>query len=350
MKQYRYGVVGRFSIGKDTYGGQTIKTRNFTDELEKVAGQDQLLRVDTHGWKKHPIKLVLDIKHALSASDEIIMLPADGGVLVIPRLLMFLRGLRKTKIYYVVIGGWLPEFLQGRKGLARCLKKFDAIFVETKSMKTALEKQGFDNVVVLPNFKNINVLTEGELVYPNGEPYKLCTFSRVLKEKGIADAVNAVRAVNEKLGRTAYMLDIYGKIDAGYEEDFAALSKEFPDYIRYMGAVDGSKSTEIIKNYFALLFPTYFYGEGYPGTLLDAFSAGVPVIASDWRYNGEIVEADKGFLHEPKNVDALAKILHDLIKNPETLINKKMNCLAYARTMKPEEVIKVFCERTENLL
>lgn len=350
MKQYRYGVVGRFSIGKNAYGGQSIKTRNFADELEQVAGENKLLRVDTHGWKKHPVKLALDMRRALSVCDEIVILPADRGVLVIPRLLRLLKGPRKVKMHYVVIGGWLPEFLQNRTGLSRCLKKFDAIFVETKSMKTALETQGFDNVTVLPNFKKINVLEQADLVYPDGEPYRLCTFSRVLKEKGIEDAVNAVRAVNAKMGRIVYSLDIYGRIDAGYEADFAAFSKDFPDYIRYMGAVDGSMSTEIIKNYFALLFPTYFYGEGYPGTLLDAFSAGVPAIASDWRYNAEIIDEDKGLLYEPKNTDALAKVLCDLIEDPKILINKKLDCLAYAQTMKPEEVIKVFIERTEQLL
>ena len=44
---------------------------------------------------------------------------------------------------------------------------------------------------------------------PELKPLPLCTFSRVMKEKGIEDAVYAVRTVNEHFGRTVYTLDIY---------------------------------------------------------------------------------------------------------------------------------------------
>lgn len=344
MKQYQYGVVARFAEGKNVYGGQTIKTRNFTEALQAHVGEKAVYRSDTSGWQKRPFRLVRQICRALARCEEVVILPAHQGVLVIPRLLRLLRGFRKTKLHYVVVGGWLPEFLQKRKGLTRCLKRFDGIYVETESMKAALEKQGFSNVVVLPNFKSIQVLAEDELVYAEGEPYRLCTFSRVLKEKGIEDAVHAVCAVNAALGRVAYTLDIYGRIDPHYEEDFAAFSKDFPAYIRYMGAADGARSTEIIKDYFALLFPTYYHGEGFPGTLLDAFSAGTPAIASDWRYNGEIIGDDKGLLHEAKNVKQLTELLTHINENPDEINSKKQGCLAYAASMKPEKLIHIFCK------
>ena len=344
MKKYKYGVVARFAIGKNVFGGQTIKTRNFTDELENHVGKENVFRGDTSGWQKKPLRLIKNLLYSVKNCEELVILPADHGVLVIPQLAMLLRGFRKTKLQYVVIGGWLPEFLEKRKVLSKCLKKFDGIYVETQTMKNALDKQGFENIVVLPNFKQIHVLNENELVYSENEPYKLCTFSRVLKEKGIEDAANAVKAINEKAGRTIYTLDIYGKVDASYEEDFEIFCKNMPEYVRYMGQVDGSKSTEIIKDYFALLFPTYFYGEGYPGTLLDAFSAGVPAIASDWRYNSEIIGSDKGFLHQPNNVEDLSALLLDLSKDPEKLNSKKTACLDYANTMRPEKLITIFAK------
>lgn len=51
-----------------------------------------------------------------------------------------------------------------------------------------------------------------------------------------------------------------------------------------------NQSTEVLKNYDALLFPTYYEGEGFAGTIIDAFAAGLPVIASDWKYNSEIIK------------------------------------------------------------
>jgi glycosyltransferase involved in cell wall biosynthesis len=189
-----------------------------------------------------------------------------------------------------VIGGWLPEFLQKRKFLANILKKFDGIYVETNTMRTALEAQGFTNVFVMPNCKNLQILSEDELVYSDGAPLKLCTFSRVVREKGIEDAINAVRAVNETIGKTVYTLDIYGQVDATQTEWFDELQKSFPEYVSYKGCVDANKSVEVLKYYFALLFPTHYYTEGIPGTIIDAYAAGVPVISARWESFADIID------------------------------------------------------------
>ena len=79
-------------------------------------------------------------------------------------------------------------FKKKRKKLTKALMSFDGIYVETNTMRKALEIQGFNNVYVMPNFKDLNILKESELVYHHTEPYRLCTFSRVMKEKGIEDA------------------------------------------------------------------------------------------------------------------------------------------------------------------
>ena len=39
-----------------------------------------------------------------------------------------------------------------------------------------------------------------------------------------------------------------------------------------------------------MLFPTCYRGEGFTGAVLESMMAGVPVIATDWKYNSEIVK------------------------------------------------------------
>lgn len=99
------------------------------------------------------------------------------------------------------------------------------------------------------NFKELEPLAESDIEYPKSEPYKLCTFSRVMKEKGIEDAINAVESVNAHFGRTVYTLDIFGQIDVEYKERFSQLEKSFPDYISYGGAIEANKSVETLKSY-----------------------------------------------------------------------------------------------------
>lgn len=57
--------------------------------------------------------------------------------------------------------------------LSLCLKAFDGIYVETRTMKQQLESRGFNNVYVMPNFKNLTPITESELVYSTKEPYAI---------------------------------------------------------------------------------------------------------------------------------------------------------------------------------
>lgn len=52
-----------------------------------------------------------------------------------------------------------------------------------------------------------------------------------------------------------------------------------------------------LKQYDALIFPSHYDGEGCPGILVEALSASLPIIASDWKYNNEFVtNGDNGFL------------------------------------------------------
>ena len=176
--------------------------------------------------------------------------------------------------------------------------------------------------------------------FPELKPLPLCTFSRVMKEKGIEDAVNVVKTVNEHFGRTVYTLDIYGQVDSAQTEWFNELKSTFPSYIKYGELVPFDKSVEVLKNYFALLFPTYYEGEGFAGTLLDAMAAGVPVIASDWRYNPEIVNEKIGYVYPVHDNHAFVATLISVGNNLDLLLSKKLDCLKEAEKYRVENVIQ----------
>lgn len=337
-------VIGHINKAKSSISGQIVKTDNLISELNRYTDYSTTI-VNSYGWKKNPIALLHKIKKAFRDCDAVIMLPAQHGVRVFAPILTYYKKRYKKRIYYDVIGGWLPEMLRERSGLKKHLVQYDGIWVETNMMKQLLIKEGLGNVSVIPNFKNLTCVEKDKLVYPEGQPYKLCTFSRVMKEKGIEDAVNAVRSVNDEYGKTVLSLDIYGQVQEGQEQWFEELQKNFPDYITHKGCAEVNKSTEILKDYFALLFPTFYDGEGLAGTLIDAFFAGVPVIASDWRYNSEIATNDVGLLYEAKNNDELIRLLKEVVINPDMILSKKENCIDKACSYTAEAVMKkIVCE------
>ena len=347
MERKKVCLIGHFGFGKELLNGQTVKTRILSDTLDGILGSSQVMKIDTHGGAKALLKLPFQTFSAMRKCDNVVILPAHRGLRVETPLLSFWRIFFKRRLHYAVIGGWLASFLDGKKSLERQLKKFTGIYVETYSMQKDLEAKGFSNVTVMPNCKDLSILSPDALVMPE-KPYKLCTFSRVMKEKGIEDAVDAVKAANEALGQNVYALDIYGQIDGNQVEWFEQLQKTFPQFVRYGGLVPYDKSVEVLKDYFALLFPTYYHGEGFAGTLLDAMASGVPVIASDWKYNTELVkEGQTGLLFPAKDVEALTKILCDAASDSAKWNAMRTSCLEEAHRYQPVEVINALLERIE---
>lgn len=347
-KRAKVAVIGHFGFGLKFLDGQTVKTKIVTAALEEKYGKDAVFKTDTHGSGiSKLIKAPFQAFRALKNAQNVVILPAQNGVRIfVPLLTIFRRFFKGRRLHYAVIGGWLPEFLRDKRGLEKKLKKFDGIYAETNTMKSALESAGFENVFVMPNCKELGVLKKDELVYSDGEPRALCTFSRVMKEKGIEDAVDAVKAINEKFGRTVYTLDVYGQVDAGQTEWFEALKATFPDYIRYRGLVDFSGSVEVLKNYFALLFPTRFYTEGIPGTIIDAYAAGIPVISARWQSFSDVVDDGvTGIGYGFGKTEELLSVLENCAEKPEILTNLKENCIKKAEEFLPEAALKVLLEK-----
>jgi len=79
-----------------------------------------------------------------------------------------------------------------------------------------------------------------------------------------------------------------------------------------------SESYVLLADYHVMLFPTYWKGEGFPGVIIDAFVAGLPVIASDWNMNRDIVLEDRtGVLISINDSEALAKSMKQVIEEKE---------------------------------
>ena len=230
-------IIGHFGFAKNLLNGQTVKTKIITKELEKQLGKEEVLKIDTHGGKKKMLQLIFQLPVTMKNVKNIIMMPAHNGIRFFAPLLVFFNFFFHIKLHYVVIGGWLPEFIENKKRLQKNLKKFDGIYVETNTMKVNMEKLGFSNIYILPNCKELKILKENELAYATSKPFKLCTFSRVMKEKGIEDAVNAVEEINKKYDETIFTLDIYGQIDAMQTEWFESLQSRFLKDVSYKGLV-----------------------------------------------------------------------------------------------------------------
>lgn len=337
----RISILGHFAHGKNSLNGQTVKTKIVAGEIAEWFGNDQVDIVDTAGGWRFFARSPYVIMKMMLGSGSIVIMPGSNGLRVLPLLICFWSMLLSRRLYYVVIGGWLHDFVSKHKHIAGILKGYDGIFVETDRLRRLLEASGFSNVYVMPNGKPLNILSPS--AFPSvasAQPFRLCTFSRVIKEKGIADAISAVGICNARFGKDIVHLDIYGPIDDRMW--FEPLMSRCPDYVNYCGTVDYNRTVDTLKDYYALLFPTYYEGECFPGSLIDAMAAGVPVIASDWHDNPDIVDNEvTGLLFPTHDVNALADRICRLIESPEKRHKMSIESLRRAKDYLPENAFKV---------
>ena len=343
MKRKLVSIIGHFAFGRILLDGQTIKTKIISQELEKQIGEKDIIKIDTYGKKiialiKAPFQCVSALLH----SNNVIILPAHNGVRVfVPLLSLFKKIFRKRIIHYVIIGGWLPKLISNKPTLRKQLKSFDYIYAETNTVKQKLNNIGLNNVVVMQNFKNLKKVSKESKFINESRPLRLCIFSRISQQKGIGDAIEAIKTINTNHGYTVYSLDIYGQIDADQIDWFNLQMNSFPDYIRYLGKISFDESVSTIEGYFALLFPTRFFTEGVPGTIIDAYFSGVPVICSKWESFHDVVdEGVTGMGYEFCNVKELIRLLESIMNKPKKVIDMRKMCIEKSKMFEPQNAIQ----------
>lgn len=97
--------------------------------------------------------------------------------------------------------------------------------------------------------------------------------------------------MNQKGFERKINLTFYGPIQEDYKKNFLS-QVEMLNNVKYGGFLDlrDEKNYDILSEYDIMLFPTFWEGEGFPGILIDALIAGIPVIASDWNLNKYIIQ------------------------------------------------------------
>lgn len=340
----RICVCGAFRLWDVPKGGQEVKTCILADALETKYGK--IYRIDTLA-KNSRIKMPFQLLLAMITCTDIVILPAHNGLVVLSKLLSKLNKIFHRRLHYSVIGGWLQDLLPNHPDVMKALHDFTGIYVETKTMMVALHKLGFTNVYVVPNCKPLSIINKNDLDTSYSEPYRLVTFSRVTEKKGIGTAANIVMKLNKKYGRKVFTLDIYGPVDPGDDESwFAELRKSFTDAITYRGNAPFDKSVEILSGYFALLFPTQYFTEGIPGTIIDAYAAGVPVIASKWKSFADVVEDGvTGLGYNFNTTTDLEEIMDKIVTDPSIITNLKKGCVRKANDFLPQNAIKPLIDR-----
>ena len=249
--KYKIGIWGQYGApGQKIADGQAVRTTVVTRELENRYGKNNIGIANTNGWKKRPFAFLLESFRLIADSDVVIIAPADRGYKTFVPILMFFNRFYHRKLVHLVIGGFLPTLLEQNPQYCGYEKKFDSIFVQTENIKKDLEKLGINNIHYLTNLKRLKKRNVDDIKLETNDDIKVCVFSRINKDKGVEDAIAAVKIVNERLGAQRVTLDFYGLLPGSYKDRFNQLLEENKGLIEYKGIVDYNTTytKDVIKN------------------------------------------------------------------------------------------------------
>ena len=335
----KVGVIGHLGGPEIFSDGQTVKTKNLVMLLENAGFE--VIKADTYFNKVNKARLLADTMVCLLRCRHIFLLVSEGGMRFYLPFLYYINKLTRRRIYHYVIGSELLQMVASDAKMVRYLNALDVNWFEYDSGTAFLRENGVRNAWTLPNFKFLK--TEDHICEYDGADnlFRFCTFSRVMEEKGISDAIEAVAGINAEQGKVIARLDIYGPVEADYRLKFEQLLRAHGDCVSYRGIADSEGSVEILKRYYALLFPTRWAGEGVPGTLIDAFAAGVPVIATDWNANREIITHNKqGVIYPNDSMPDLDAAVSWAIAHPEKMADMRRESKQEFTRYLPETILE----------
>ena len=341
-KKKKIGLIGYLGYATSTpiIGGQMSKTRGIIKQLEQEY-PGQIMSVDTSNWKKEVFSLILQCFEVANQCDVVIVMPIKNGIKFVLPFFALLKGIKRYKMAYPIVGGWLTGLLKKHRYLAWAFKRVDYLLPETKQLMEELKKFTDAPIDVMSIFSTRKPLKLESLDFDAQIPFKFCTFSRVTLTTGIDDAIEAIANVNQSVDGLLCKLDVWGPIEEKYSDHYKKIFEKNKEFATYKGLITSDEGLEKLSEYYMMLFPTYYPGEGFPTAICESFMAGLPVIASDWRFNNELVEnKETSFLIPVHVVDGIARCIDYAINHREDINKMKTKCLMISEQFKPVEVMR----------
>lgn len=335
IKTNKILVLGYFGYKTNQLDGQTVKTR---DVYKLVKGQDNVIvdYYDTQDFQYHKLS-IFKMFWKVICCRTLFYLPAQNNLKVIFPIIYCLSVIFRVEIHYLVVGGWLREFIEHLPVHRYMLAHISGIHVETKRLKNELEDYyHYNNVDIFPNFRFFDFTP----VSNESDKLRLVFMARVQQMKGLDWIFNLADYIWQNKLEDKYSITFYGPITDEDRNYFEANVKKY-SFVEYKGALQPDEIYKVLSDYDVMLLPTHYYTEGLPGTVVDAYISGIPVIVTEWKHSHEFVEDGySGYIIPFENgEDILINRVVEIEGNRQLLRELKKNVLNKRKEFTPPIIV-----------
>lgn len=316
-------LIGAIRKGKEPNSGETMKNQLFARRFVEVF--DKVIQVDTYKWKQRPwCLLVMLWKLLFNRKAVVVVSSCDISAYQLIKFLYFVR--LKKNVFYWVVGGGLHELVNKGVINPKYFHYLKGIFVQSEDMVVSLNANGLSNVRYIPNSKPVYHFSIGKR---NGDPIRFVFLSRIHNEKGCKEIFACAKRMKDEGLENHFNITFYGAMDKQFEKEFFEGINESGN-LSYKGLLNltTQKGYEELSKYDVFLFPTYYHNEGFPGVVIDAYIAGLPIITTEWHFNSQVVEDGvTGLIIEPRNTEALYEAMVAFVRKKLDYEKMQDNCL-----------------------
>lgn len=335
-------VLGYFGYNSNQLDGQTVKTRDIY-RLAKEQASGDVDYFDTEDFQYNRISIVKMFWKIIWCR-TLFYLPAHNNLKYIFPFIYIASVLFRVRIHYFVVGGWLREYLVNLPIHRWMLRRIDRIHVETNRLLHELnDYYHFENVDIFPNFR----FFEFDPKRSDSEKLRLVFMARVNKMKGLDWIFKLAEYIELNGLQHRFSIDFYGPLNADDKEYFEVNIEKY-SFVTYHGELQPDAIHNTLSKYDVLLLPTHYFTEGLPGSVVDAYISGIPVIVTEWKHSHEFVDDGvSGYIipFENGQSELIRKVLL-LEKDRKLLHQLQANALEKRKEFAPPSLEKILTWHT----
>lgn len=308
------------------YSGTTVSFETLVKDLGNSNHFEVIKLIDTKANKTNRLKKIFSFIYIFfnlfwigfkkrGSFDHIIINASNSRALVVGFFLSFFFSNVVVRFFGGAFHSRYKSFGFLRRYITRRVFLKTKVLLQTHAMIDYFIGE-FKNSQIyhFPTSRNFNNFSLKRTSNKKSGSVRLIMLSEVREDKGVNVMAKAIDRLSQISGREIDAV-LFGHLLPPYQDlktGDAILGVSNFCYGGVLSAVDVPKE---LARADIFILPSFYAGEGYPGSIIEALMSGVPVVTTSFGPIPELVDSTCSILVTPNNVDSLVQAINNLIQD-----------------------------------